>query len=167
MQTSSCKLGAGGSSAPAKLATWFDFRAGDRAHLWSTEAGRPAISPLARPTGALPRADWAASRVLSAGGHSPPSSSTAAARPPSSGALPARRLRTTTQSPCLCLCVSRPTDLDRACSIQRLARTQGWTVFQIPSTPGRRFVPSSPGRAVASRSAAASACQSGTTSHVL
>ena len=112
-----CKLGAGGSWAPAKLATWFDFRAGDRAHLWSTEAGRPAISPLARPTGALPRADWAASRVLSAGGHSPPSSSTAAARPPSSGALPARRLRTTTQSPCLSLCVSRPTDLDRACSI--------------------------------------------------
>jgi len=33
-----------------------------------------------------------------------------------------------------------PRDVDRTISIPRLAGTQGWTVFQIPSTPGRHLV---------------------------
>ena len=35
--------------------------------------------------------------------------------------------------------VLRLPDLNRTCSIQRLKMNKGWTVFEIPSTPGRDF----------------------------
>ena len=146
-------------------------RAGDRAHLGSAECpSRPAGHPLPGPTDALPRGNRERSLAPSTGGHSPPSNAAAPSglRHPA----PLRCQTTEDDDPNPCVRVSRPIWSERA-------RSNGW---QGPR--GGRYLNYRPPPVAVSVTvhlwswprrhfrctpwlAAAPACQSGTTSHVL
>ena len=119
-----------GSWAPAKLATWFGFRAGDRAHL----CGLPKPELIGRRLGRCWH--WQADTRRRRRARAPP-------RHRAVTQLRRAASQTTEDDDPKSLPVRISPDLDRACSIQRLAGTQGWTVFhpwsafRLPSTPAR------------------------------
>ena len=104
---------------------------------------RHDLNPFRQTTGSSPSTTAAPpSRSSSIGRHLPSSLSTAAApfgptrvAPPSS-----RACRMTEDDDRFHGRANLGPYLDRTRSIQRLTRTQGWTVFQIPTIPGCRFV---------------------------
>ena len=136
---------------------------------------RHDLNPFRQTTGSSPSTTAAPpSRSSSIGGHLPSSLLTAAApfgptrvAPPSS-----RACRMTEDDDRFHGRANLAPYLDRTCSIQWQSGILGWTVFRLPSTPGRHAVCTVAARppplhALARRSAVVPVSQSGTTSSVL
>ncbi|KAG2567510.1 hypothetical protein PVAP13_7NG327644 [Panicum virgatum] len=104
---------------------------------------RHDLNPFRQTTGSSPSTTAAPpSRSSSIGEHLPSSLSTAAAPfgPTRVAPCSSRACRMTEDDDRFHGRANLAPYLDRTRSIQRLTRTQGWTVCQIPSTPGCRFV---------------------------